>query len=237
MVKGPDSKSYAKVSYTDTAATRPIPKRFKMPDIPKYDGNLDPQEHLFFFTTAINGNDLTKNEAESVMVKKFEETLSGGALVWYSLLPENSIDPFSMLADSFIMAHAGAKKVQPRRGDIFNIDQGDTELFREFVARFQKEMMQLLMVPDDWIAEAFTKGLNPENSIASFKPKESLTEFEATTWADVHNHTSQRSRSRTITEGLLERPREHGTTQGPRRIRGDLQRSQLGAWDTHVHLG
>lgn len=112
------------------------------------------------------------------MVKKFGGTLSGGTLIWYSLLPENSIDSFSMLTDSFVRAHEGATKMRPHRGDIFKIDQGSTELLRDFVARFQKERMSLPMVPDDWPAEAFTKGLNHSSLVESLKLNESLTEFE-----------------------------------------------------------
>ncbi|XP_070036144.1 uncharacterized protein [Nicotiana tomentosiformis] len=41
--------------------------------------------------------------------------------------------------------------------------------------------------PDEWAAEAFTKGLNPRSSDTSRKLKESLLEFQATTWADIHN--------------------------------------------------
>ncbi|MCE0481369.1 hypothetical protein HAX54_039071 [Datura stramonium] len=47
--------------------------------------------------------------------------------------------------------------------------------------RFQKERMKVPMVPDDWEAESFTKGLNPDSSVVSLKLKESLTKFEAIT--------------------------------------------------------
>lgn len=41
VFKGLDSKSYAKVPYMVTAATRPIRKGFKNLDIRKYDKNSD----------------------------------------------------------------------------------------------------------------------------------------------------------------------------------------------------
>lgn len=44
-----------------------------MPDIPKYDGTTDPRDHMTAFTTGVKGNDLTKQEIESVLVKKFGE--------------------------------------------------------------------------------------------------------------------------------------------------------------------
>nr|XP_009625750.1 uncharacterized protein LOC104116566 [Nicotiana tomentosiformis] len=42
-----------------------------------------------------------------------------------------------MLADSFIKAHAGARKVQARKADIFRIAQGKSELLREFMIRIE----------------------------------------------------------------------------------------------------
>ncbi|XP_019246703.1 PREDICTED: uncharacterized protein LOC109226379 [Nicotiana attenuata] len=150
--KGPDSKNYTQLPFKPSATPELIPKRFKMPDVPKYDGTSDPQEHITTYTTAVKGNDLAPHDIESVLLKKFEETLTNGALTWYSLLLEHSIDSFKMLADFFIKAHAGARKA-----DIFRIAQRESELLWEFMTRFQKERMLLLGVPDEWAAEAFPK--------------------------------------------------------------------------------
>ncbi|XP_075085099.1 uncharacterized protein LOC142168330 [Nicotiana tabacum] len=136
---------------------------------------------------AVKGNDLAPHKIEFLLLRKFCETLTRGVLTWYSLLPEHSIDSFEMLADFFIKAHAGSRKVQARNVDIFRSAQGESELLREYVTRFQKEMMLLLAVLNEWAAEAFTKGLNLRSSDASRRLKESLLEFRATTWADVHN--------------------------------------------------
>ncbi|XP_019251257.1 PREDICTED: uncharacterized protein LOC109230189 [Nicotiana attenuata] len=160
VLKVPDFKKYTQLSYKSCVAPELIPKRFKMLEVPKYDGTSDPQEHITTYTTTVKGNDLAPHEIEYVLLKKIGETLTRGALTWYSLLPEHSIDSFEMLADCFINAHAGARK---------------------------KERILLPAVLDEWTTEAFTKGLNPTSSDASQKLKESLLEFEATTWADAHN--------------------------------------------------
>lgn len=55
-----------------------IPKKFKMPDIPKYDGTSDPRDHMIAFITGVERNDLTKQEIESVLIKKLGETLTKG---------------------------------------------------------------------------------------------------------------------------------------------------------------
>ncbi|XP_070030618.1 uncharacterized protein [Nicotiana sylvestris] len=158
-----------------------------MPDIPKNDGIADPRDHVIVFRTSVKGNDLSKQEIESVLVKIFRETLINGALTWYSLLLENSIDYFAELADSFIKAHSGAQKIKKRITDIFKIKQGDAKLLNEFVDRFQRERMMLPCVPDNWAAMAFASNLNEKSSEAMRRLKESLREFPATTWNDVYN--------------------------------------------------
>ncbi|XP_019248469.1 PREDICTED: uncharacterized protein LOC109227726 [Nicotiana attenuata] len=60
----------------------------------------------------VKGNDLNKKEIELVLVKKFGEILTKGALTWYFLLPENPIDSFTKLADACIKARLGVKKVE-----------------------------------------------------------------------------------------------------------------------------
>ncbi|XP_070049628.1 uncharacterized protein [Nicotiana tomentosiformis] len=184
---GVDFDKYLQQPWKPSAAPLPIPKKFKMSNIPKYDGTTDPRDHVTAFTTGVKGNDLTKQEIESVLVKKFGETLTKGALTWYSLLPENSIDSFAELADLFIKAHSGAQKVEKRMEDIFKVKQGDIKLLREFVDRFQRERMLLPRVPDNWAAMAFASNLNEKSSEATRRLKESLREFPATAWNDVYN--------------------------------------------------
>ncbi|XP_070018121.1 uncharacterized protein [Nicotiana sylvestris] len=165
-----------------------------MPDILKYDATSDPRDHVTAFTSGVKGNDFTKQEIELVYAKKFDETLTKGALTWCSLLPENSINSFAELVDSFIKEHSGAQKFEKRMEDIFKIKQGDSELLREFVDRFQRERMTLSRVPDNWAAMAFASNLNEKSSKATRRLKESLREFPATTWNDVYNRYNTKLR-------------------------------------------
>ncbi|XP_075096169.1 uncharacterized protein LOC107786656 [Nicotiana tabacum] len=143
---------------------------------------------------AVKGNDLAPHKIKSVLLKKFGETPTRGALMQYSLLAEHSIDYFEILANSFIKSHVGARKVQAQKDDIFRIAQGESELLREFITRFQKERILLPVVLDECAAEALTKGLNPRSSDAFRKLKESLLEFQAMTWADVYNQYKSKIR-------------------------------------------
>ncbi|XP_009799462.2 uncharacterized protein [Nicotiana sylvestris] len=87
-------------------------------------------------------------------------------------------------------------------GDIFKIKQGDSELHREFVDRFQRERMTLPRVPNNWAAIAFISNLNEKSSEATRRLKESFREFPATTWNDVYNRYSTKLR---IEEDIISR--------------------------------
>nr|XP_016512513.1 PREDICTED: uncharacterized protein LOC107829583 [Nicotiana tabacum] len=78
--------------------------------------------------------------------------------------------------------------------DIFKVKQGDTELLRKFVDRFQCERMMLPRVPNNWEAMAFASNLNEKISEATERLKESLREFPTTTWNDVYNMYSTKLR-------------------------------------------
>lgn len=71
--------------------------------------------------------------------------------------------------------------------DSFKIKQGNYELLRDLVDRFQCERMTLPRVPDNWAAIAFASNLNDKSSEATRRLKESLREFSETTWNDVYN--------------------------------------------------
>ncbi|XP_060183153.1 uncharacterized protein LOC132613119 [Lycium barbarum] len=144
------------------------------------------------------------NEVEPILIKKFGKTLSKWAMSWYSLFLEHSIHSFEMLADAFIKAHDGSNKVSTRKADIFKISQGDEELLREFVIRFQKEQMLLPAVPDECAVEAFAKGLKRKTSSALLKLKENLprrnADYNSIFGKDRYQSYSQQERPRSRPE-------------------------------------
>lgn len=80
VIKRVDMNKYVQQPQKPSAAPIPFPKKFKMLDLPKYEGTLDPYDHVIVFTMGIKGNDLAKEEIELVLVKKFRETFTKGAL-------------------------------------------------------------------------------------------------------------------------------------------------------------
>lgn len=101
ILNGVDSKKFVQKPFPSRAAPKPISKKFRMPDLLKYNETSDPNEHITAYTWVIKGNDLKDDEIESVLLKNFEETLSKGAMMWFHNLSPNSIDSLAMLADFF----------------------------------------------------------------------------------------------------------------------------------------
>lgn len=62
VIKGVDVDKYSQQPWKPSAAPLPILKKFKMPDILKYDGTTYPRDHVIVFTTGVKGNDLTNQE-------------------------------------------------------------------------------------------------------------------------------------------------------------------------------
>ncbi|XP_070041246.1 uncharacterized protein [Nicotiana tomentosiformis] len=194
ILEGLDSKRFVQKPFPSSAAPKPIPKKFRMPEIPKYNGITNPNKHMTSYTCSIKGNDLEDDEIEFVLLKMFRETLSKGAMIWYHNLPPNSIDSFAMLVDTFVKAPAGAIKVETRKLDLFKVRKRDNEMLREFVSMFQMERMNLPPVEYDWVVQAFTQGLIARSSFASHQVKQNRVEYSAVTWADMHNQYKSKIR-------------------------------------------
>ncbi|MCE0482585.1 hypothetical protein HAX54_041494 [Datura stramonium] len=66
-----DTKKYSKLPFKSSATPTLIPKRFKMPDLLKYDGATEPHENIAAYVINKTENDLLPHEIESVILKKF----------------------------------------------------------------------------------------------------------------------------------------------------------------------
>nr|XP_016505538.1 PREDICTED: uncharacterized protein LOC107823410 [Nicotiana tabacum] len=78
IIKGIDMDKYLQQPWKTSVAPLPILKKFKMPDIPKYDGTTYPRDHVTAFTTGVKGNDLTKTAIKSQVLADFVEDFSQG---------------------------------------------------------------------------------------------------------------------------------------------------------------
>ncbi|KAL0313507.1 UNVERIFIED_CONTAM: hypothetical protein Sradi_5750000 [Sesamum radiatum] len=59
-----------------------------MPDLPKYDGTKDPQEHIAAFELVMN----LYGQSNAINAKLFITTLTGKAQEWFASLPGGCIE-------------------------------------------------------------------------------------------------------------------------------------------------
>nr|XP_016473143.1 PREDICTED: uncharacterized protein LOC107795084 [Nicotiana tabacum] len=69
VLKGLDAKKFIQKPFPQSAVSMPIPKMFRMPDVPKYNGTIEPQRAITSYTCGIKGNDLNNNEIDDAFVK------------------------------------------------------------------------------------------------------------------------------------------------------------------------
>ncbi|XP_070054952.1 uncharacterized protein [Nicotiana tomentosiformis] len=183
-----DAGRFVEQPYSDEAAPHAIPKTFKKPPYLKiYDGTIDLEDDVTYYVTVEKGNNLAKEQVSSILLKRFGETLSGGALTWYSHLSACSIETFEEMADKFVTTHVGAKKAEARVNDISAIKQSLGEGLMDFLTRFNKVRMTLPNVSEGMVVTAFQNRLNMNGSRATRKLLSRLMKYSRTTWDEIHN--------------------------------------------------
>ncbi|XP_020546939.1 uncharacterized protein LOC110011285 isoform X1 [Sesamum indicum] len=77
-----------------------------MPDLPKYDGTKDPQEHVANFDLVMN----LYEQSGTINSKLFVTTFTGKAEEWFTSLSSNSIESHEQLVQKFTFHFASKRK-------------------------------------------------------------------------------------------------------------------------------
>ena len=72
----------------------PLPHKFHMPHIDRYDEVKDPIDHLETFKTLMH----LQGVADEIMRRAFPTALKGAARIWFSRLTPNSVSTFKELS-------------------------------------------------------------------------------------------------------------------------------------------
>ncbi|KAL5180504.1 hypothetical protein HKD37_01G001618 [Glycine soja] len=84
-------------TFVDGIVEAQLPQGWKLLNINCNNGFSDPNKHVGDFVTQMN---LFTND-DAIMYRVFSTTLKGVMLHWYTRLPRNSIDSFTMLIACF----------------------------------------------------------------------------------------------------------------------------------------
>ena len=89
--------------FTTEVLNRPLPPKFRLPQLESYDGSKDPLDHIESFKTLM----LLQMTPDEVMCRAFPTTLKGAARVWFSKMPLGTIADFKQLNKGFVCHFIG----------------------------------------------------------------------------------------------------------------------------------
>lgn len=84
--------------FTTSVLERPLPSKFRLPQLEFYDSTKDPLDHIWAFKRILN----LQQTSDEVICRSFPATQRGATRVWFSKLSASSIANFEQLSNSFI---------------------------------------------------------------------------------------------------------------------------------------
>ncbi|XP_027343174.1 uncharacterized protein LOC113855743 [Abrus precatorius] len=145
----------------------------------KYDGTVDPKEHLDIFTTQIN----LYTENDALLCRIFSILLRGPTLNWFTKLPPSSIDSFATLTKRFSLQFAVSHPYPLTSLILVNICQEKKETLRAFIERFGKVTLSIHNLEPAMVMHHLTTALRPGHFVNNIckKPPTDLDELRS--WA------------------------------------------------------
>ncbi|KAK0592545.1 hypothetical protein LWI29_021084 [Acer saccharum] len=122
-IKKSTANSFADSPFVDAIALIEMPKKFNFPNMKQYEGTTDPDDHIAQYKQRMFTAAIPRDLREACMCKAFGSSLSGLALQWYTNLPNNSIDSFAQLTDTFVEQFASSRKLEKLSDDLYTITQ------------------------------------------------------------------------------------------------------------------
>ena len=111
---------------------------------------------------------------DEVMCRAFPTTLKGAARVWFSKIPLGTIVNVEQLSKSFVRHFIVGQRDKKPTSHLLNIQQVEGESLRQYVTRFNKELLQVDKAEDQVILTTCQARLLPGDfffSITKSPPK------------------------------------------------------------------
>jgi len=179
-IKKSTTNSFADSPFVDAIALVDMPRKFSFPNMKQFEGMTDPDDHISQYKQRMFTATVPHDLREACMCKAFGSSLSGPALQWYTNLPNNSINSFAQLTDTFVEQFASSRKLEKQSDDLYTITQKCDENLRAYVGRFNKEKVQIPHCNQSTAISAFRRGLRFDSDLYK-----ELTKYPCKTMEDV----------------------------------------------------
>ncbi|XP_048489887.1 uncharacterized protein LOC125491858 [Beta vulgaris subsp. vulgaris] len=130
----------------------------------KYDGISDPDDHV----AAYEGHMFLYMQVDGIWCKVFPSTLIGIAQTWFKSLKPCSISSFSQLSPTFSTHFVSNRRRERTIGDFLSVKQGENEILRDFVGRFNVEATSIPKLQQDVAVLALMTGLKEGSPFRSY---------------------------------------------------------------------
>ena len=137
----------------------PLPEKFKMPDMEKFDGTGRPKSHLRLYASVLQPLGL---QAEHFAML-FPRTLTGSALDWYLTVEPSVIRDWDSLHRAFVEQYVYNESLDITLRDLETTRQEPRETLAAYVTRWRAKAAKMLKRPDEGEqVDIVVKNLQPE---------------------------------------------------------------------------
>ncbi|XP_052193948.1 uncharacterized protein LOC127802273 [Diospyros lotus] len=170
-----EEQSRGKLPFVAEVMEKPLPRKFKMPQINPYSGKDDPYDHVQNYESLM----MLHGWDDEIMCRAFPLTLTGHARAWFNGLPEASISSFGQLKTEFIKAFIINSQRKKDATYLLSIRQGNKETLRHYVDRFRNATLEICNLPIEMAVSAMFQGtrLTPLQESLSLDPPKSLADL------------------------------------------------------------
>ena len=103
--------------FTTEVLNRPLPPKFRLPQLESYDGSKDPLDHIESFKTLM----MLQITPDEVMCRAFPTIMKGVARVWFSKIHAGTIANFEQLNKGFVHHFIKGQRHKKPIGHLLNI--------------------------------------------------------------------------------------------------------------------
>ncbi|XP_017420351.1 uncharacterized protein LOC108330377 [Vigna angularis] len=104
------------------------------PALEKYDGSIDPDDHLKIFTNAMT----FYTDSDPVICRAFSLSLKEEALELYNTLPPNTVDCFATVETLFKRQYASNQRQEVTPAELVNTKKEKDETLKAFMKRYNE---------------------------------------------------------------------------------------------------
>ncbi|GMN20277.1 hypothetical protein TIFTF001_043053, partial [Ficus carica] len=139
--------------------TNTITPKFGSISFPRFDGMLDPHDHLLQYKHIVHSTNIPTDMLDDMMCNLFAQSLKGAALRLFCNLPAKSIDSFDELSLEFMRSYSVHIQSGKTTNDLWGVIRGPHESLRAYIKRFSKAILEISRLDDGTAREALKKGL------------------------------------------------------------------------------